>query len=252
MRDMKLELVETEETTKASVNDILDYASFAAQHRSPSDTNELHVFEKYQAARMLLTAGFETLLDPQIVSDKDKTRSKVDSAGIDPDTGNITVVFCATSRPDESLWQSLRTIARSDNANAIVLSPEDVDEAAVRKQIPGALENGKISLETIGWFEDNLESTLQETIRMLELLVNETRIRMLAPLFQKSTAKKEYRTRINPKLVYENLNSLSEAGLVDESQQGTYALSQFGKTMLGEFITFLEKTRRILDESKQH
>jgi hypothetical protein len=248
---MRLQLVENEGTTKASVNDILDYASFAAQHRRPTDTNELQVFEKFHAARMLVATGFDTFLNAQVVSERDDKPIKVDAAAVDPQTGNITLVFCESSTPSESLWPALQFVTKSNNANVIVLSSEGLAEETLRTQVPGALETGKVSLETIGWFEDNLENTLQETLHMLELLVNETRIRMLAPLFQKSTAKKEYRERINPKLVYSNLNSLSEAGLVDEPLQGTYQLSQFGKTMLGEFITFLEKTRRILDESKQ-
>ena len=77
-------------------------------------------------------------------------------------------------------------------------------------------------------------------------------MRMLAPLFQKTGAKRDYRSKINPKLVYKNLSVLVEAGLVDEMQGGTYELSQFGKSILAEFITFLEKTRKTLDSvSKQ-
>jgi len=75
-------------------------------------------------------------------------------------------------------------------------------------------------------------------------------MRMLAPLLEKSEAKRNYRTRINPKLVYHNIAALSDAGLLDESNEGTYDLSQLGKTILTEFITFLEKTRKTLGESK--
>lgn len=248
---MNLHLAKNKDTTRASVNHILDYASFAAKHRRPTDINELQTFEKFHAARMLLTTGFDVFLDAQVVPGKDNKPIKVDAAAIDPQTGNITLVFCESSTSSESLWPALQVVARSSNTNAIVLSSKGLDETTLRTQVPGALESGRVSLETIGWFEDDLETNLQETLRMMELLVNETRIRMLAPLFQKDTAKKDYRERINPKLVYSNLTSLSEAGLVDESLQGTYQLSQFGKTILGEFITFLEKTRRILDESKQ-
>src|SRR5439155_18850368 len=38
--------------------------------------------------------------------------------------------------------------------------------------------------------------------------------------------------------------------LLDESIEGAYELSQFGKTVLAEFITFLEKTRKTLNESR--
>ncbi len=69
---------------------------------------------------------------------------------------------------------------------------------------------------------------------------------MLAPLFMKTAAKREYRAMINPKLVYENLSVLQHAGLVDEVQDGTYDLSELGKTVVADFIAFLEKTRRTL------
>ena len=105
-----------------------------------------------------------------------------------------------------------------------------------------------MQVETLGWFEDTLEQTLQQTLRTIELLVNETRMRMLAPLLQKSALKREFRARINPKLVYHNLTALSEAGIVDEPVEGTYELSQLGKTVLPEFIAFLEKTRKTLDD----
>lgn len=177
-------------------------------------------------------------------------RIHADACGIDPDTGLITLVFCETGAPDDSFWPMLQIVTESDNTKAIVLSTTSLDDSIVKSHLPGGLEAGKVQLKTIGWFEDSLGKSLQETLRLIELLVNETRMRMLAPLFYKKTGKKELRAHINPKLVYSNLNTLSEAGLVDESDQGRYELSPFGKTVLGEFIAFLERTRRILDESK--
>src|SRR3989442_13934258 len=105
-------------------------------------------------------------------------------------------------------------------------------------------------MDELVWFYDTFEETFLDTISLIELLGNETRMRMLAPLLEKSGAKRDYRTRINPKLVYHNISALSDAGLLDENNEGTYELSQFGKTVLAEFITFLEKTRKTLDESK--
>jgi DNA-binding transcriptional ArsR family regulator len=125
-----------------------------------------------------------------------------------------------------------------------------LDQPALRESVRVALERGKATMEVLGWFDDTFEETFRETLGLIELLGNETRMRMLVPLLEKSGAKKDYRTRINPKLVYHNISALSDAGLVDENSEGTYELSQFGKTILAEFITFLEKTRKTLDESK--
>jgi hypothetical protein len=193
------------------------------------------------------------LLNPKIVFDKRKQPLKVDVAAVDPQTGNITVVFCNPSSANDAFWTALQIITRSQNGRAIVFSTEQIDQSIVRRKIPGAIETGKVTLESVGWFEDTLHGPMLDALRMLEVLVNETRIRMLTPLFRKTTTnKKEYRSKINPKLVYSNLDTLSEAGFLNKAEeQGAYELSDFGKTMLGEFLAFLEKTRRILDESKQ-
>jgi DNA-binding transcriptional ArsR family regulator len=130
----------------------------------------------------------------------------------------------------------------------LILSPEEIAPDLIEEEAPGALIRGKVQVETLGWFDDTLDRTLQQTLRTIELLVNETRMRMLAPLLQRSALKREFRARINPKLVYYNLIALSEAGIVDEPVEGTYELSQLGKTVLPEFIAFLEKTRKTLDD----
>ncbi len=73
-------------------------------------------------------------------------------------------------------------------------------------------------------------------------------MRMLTPLFRKTSAKREHRAVINPKLGYKNLSVLLGAGLVDE-HEGNCELSRLGKTILAEFPTFLEKTGKTLDSS---
>ncbi len=245
---MKLKLVETEETQRVSLHDILDYGLFSRQYRNLADANELRVFEKFHAARLLLREGLDAYLNVTIAGDDEASTIQADACGVNGD--RIIAVFCPISEPNESTWRSVRTINRSQNARALILSPQPLDTATIQRQVPGGLESGKVKLEILGWFDDTLEETFQQTLRIIELLVNETRMRMLAPLFHKSAVKKEYRAKINPKLVYHNLTALSEAGLVDEPLEGTYELSQFGKTVLAEFITFLEKTRRTLHTYK--
>jgi DNA-binding transcriptional ArsR family regulator len=160
----------------------------------------------------------------------------------------LVVVFCSAGLPEDSVWKNVRLISQSQNAQSLILSPEEIDPDLIEEEAPRALDMGKIQIETLGWFEDTLERTLQQTLRTIELLVNETRMRMLAPLLQKSALKRDFRARINPKLVYHNLTALSEAGIVDEPVEGTFELSQLGKTVLPEFIAFLEKTRKTLDD----
>ena len=178
--------------------------------------------------------------------DDDHSTIEADVAGVK--NGEMIVAFCSASLPEDSVWTSVRLISQSQNARSLILSPEEISPDLIEEEVPRGLDMGKLQIETLGWFEDTLEQTLQQTLRTIELLVNETRMRMLAPLLQKSALTRDFRARINPKLVYHNLTALSEAGIVDEPVEGTFELSQLGKTVLPEFIAFLEKTRKTLDD----
>jgi DNA-binding transcriptional ArsR family regulator len=178
--------------------------------------------------------------------DDDHSTIEADVAGVK--NGEMIVAFCSASLPEDSVWTSVRLISQSQNARSLILSPEEISPDLIEEEVPRGLDMGKLQIETLGWFEDTLERTLQQTLRTIELLVNETRMRMLAPLLQKSALTRDFRARINPKLVYHNLTALSEAGIVDEPVEGTFELSQLGKTVLPEFIAFLEKTRKTLDD----
>ena len=207
---------------------------------------ELEVFEKYIASRILLGKGFDTYLDPVLKGDDDHSTIEADVAGVK--NGEMIIAFCSASLPEDSVWTSVRLISQSQNARSLILSPEEISPDLIEEEVPRGLDMGKLQIETLGWFEDTLERTLQQTLRTIALLVNETRMRMLAPLLQKSALTRDFRARINPKLVYHNLTALSEAGIVDEPVEGTFELSQLGKTVLPEFIAFLEKTRKTLDD----
>jgi DNA-binding transcriptional ArsR family regulator len=227
----------------------LDYGTFSNRFGDQANDKELEIFQKYIASRMLLGKGFDTYLDPSLERDDDRSSVEADVCGVKKD--EIIVVFCSATLPEASVWSSIRLISQSQNARSVILSPEEITPDLIEEEVPGALDKGKIQIETLGWFEDNLERTLQQTLRTIELLVNETRMRMLAPLLQKSALKRDFRARINPKLVYHNLTALSEAGIVNEPVEGTFELSQLGKTVLPEFIAFLENTRKTLGDYRQ-
>jgi len=190
----------------------------------------------------------DAYLDAKLTPDDSSQTMTVDVCGAK--NGTLIAVFCQTAGLDEPLASSIETINKAQNASAMILLPRELDQPALKESMRAALEKGKVTMEVLGWFDDTFEETFRETLGLIELLGNETRMRMLAPLLEKSGAKRDYRTRINPKLVYHNIAALSDAGLLDESNEGTYDLSQLGKTILTEFITFLEKTRKTLGESK--
>ncbi len=246
---MNLKIDPAKNAARVSPSDVLDYGTFSGRHRLSTESSEFHLFEKFHAARLLLREGLEVYLDPKIDADDASPSIQPDACGVKGD--RITLVFCTPAKPNESTWLAIRTVNRAENARSIILSPEELARGEVQKQVPGIHENEKVKFETLGWFDDTLEETFQRTLKLIELVVNETRMRMLAPLFQKPSDKKEYRSRINPKLVYHNLTALSQAGLVDESIRGTYELSSLGKTVMAEFISFLEKTRRTLDDYEE-
>jgi DNA-binding transcriptional ArsR family regulator len=236
------------ETQRVFPQDILDYQTFVRRHENTRQSNELKQFERFHGARRLISQEMDTYLDANLTTEKPARVMKTDVCGVK--NGNLTAIFCPSAGIDNSLERSIEIINQSQNASAIILLPRDTDQPGLTKPLKEAITEGKATMEVLGWLDDNLETTFRETLGLIELLGNETRIRMLAPLLEKSGAKKDYRTKINPKLVYHNLSALSEAGILDENTEGTYELSKFGKTVLAEFITFLEKTRKTLDETR--
>ena len=244
---MMLRLIPSTTAEHVSPRDILDFETFNRKHPVHSGANDLKQFERFHASRRLISQDMDTYLNARIGSADNDDQMIVDVCGVKEKS--LTAVFCQTGELS-SLSESIMIINKSRNANAIVILPRQLDRHAVDPQLRAAIDNGKATMEVLGWFNDSFEATFRETLSLIELLGNETRMRMLAPLLEKSGAKKDYRTRINPKLVYHNISALSVAGLLDENNEGTYDLSQFGKTILAEFITFLEKTRKALDDSK--
>ncbi len=156
---------------------------------------------------------------------------------------SLTLRLCGSGRLDPSLHRTLQMAYTSQNVRAVILAPMALNTQVIEELLPGEFQSGKIAVEPLAWFDDHLDKTLQETLRLIDFLGNETRMRMLTLLFRKTSGKREYRALINPKLVYKNLLVLLEVGLVDE-HEGSYELSGLGKTILAEFITFLEKTRK--------
>ena len=245
---MNLELVRRPAPKRVSPQSVLDYETFASRFHETQDIRGLKLFEKFITASKLIREGYDTYLDPSFKTSDKTTSFQADAAGIKDN--QILVAFCTTNEPDEKLWNAMKQVTASDNARAVVVSAHGLDHETVEGKVPGAIGKGKIEIETLGWFDDTLEEALRQTLRTIELMVNETRMRMIAPLLGKSALKKEFRARINPKLVYHNIAELSKAGILDEPSEGTYGLSRMGETVLAEFLMFLERTRRTLNDQK--
>jgi hypothetical protein len=245
---MNLVLVQRPAPKRVSPQSVLDYETFARRFHEAEDIRGLKLFEQFITASRLIREGYDTYLDPVFKLGINSPSFQADAGGIKED--EILVAFCTTTEPDEKQWNAVEQVSESENASALIVTAHGVDSDTIEEKVPGAIDKGKIEVETLGWFDDTLEETLRQTLHTIELMVNETRMRMLAPLLQKSALKKEFRARINPKLVYHNIAELSKAGILDEPSEGTYELSRMGETVLAEFLMFLERTRRTLDDRK--
>ncbi len=246
---MILELRQSNAGQRVTPPDTVDYQRFCARHPAMPGTSELRVFERFYGARALISDGLETYIDATIIDPEDGSSIQADLCGISGD--RLDIVFCESGHPASSLVKFLEKVQDSENARATIISPPNIELQASKPKSTSSAETPRVSFEFLDWFDEDFDRTLRETLRIIDVIGNETRMKMLVPLFRKAGMKKEYRARINPKLVYQNLAVLLDSGIVDESEEGTYELSDMGKSVLVEFITFLEKTRRTLDAASR-
>jgi predicted transcriptional regulator len=85
----------------------------------------------------------------------------------------------------------------------------------------------------------------------MDVLTNETRVKMLLPLLEQPQGKRHFREDINPKLIYENVPLLQTHKLIDELSDDLYGLTTMGKMILGEYLAFVEKVRHLLEQERE-
>jgi hypothetical protein len=216
-----------------------------------TDENELHMLEKFQAARSMIQRGLQnTLVSATLTTIPETERTlDVDVCGIDRD--NLNLVFCETGPVDENLFQNLELVEDAENANATLIFPSRVDTSEIADRFPEAVESGKFEVQMLPWRERAIDRTFREALEIMDLLGNETRVRMLVPLLERPHGKRHYRAEINPKLVYENVTSLLTHRLIDELDDDTYGLTTIGKQIFCEYMAFVERVRRVLEENRQ-
>lgn len=248
---MRLAVVESSRTGRVLPVHILDYMAFRNAFGSQEDKTELHILEKYQAARWMIQQGLQNTLVSATLRTVPETghRLNVDVCGIDKE--HLDLVFCETGPADENLFQSLELVDDSENSNAILLFPSKIDTAEIAARFPEAVESGKFAIQRLLWRERGLDRTFRQALEIMDLLGNETRFRMLMPLLERPHGKRHYRAEINPKLVYENVTSLLTHRIIDELDDDTYGLTPVGKQIFCEYMAFVERVRRVLEENKE-
>lgn len=248
---LRLAILESSRTARVLPVHILDYMAFRAAFGTEEDENELHMLEKFHAARWLVQQGLkETLVSPKLRTIPETNRT-IDADVCGVDDGNMNLIFCQTGPADERLFQNLEVVQDAENANAILLFPSRINTDEVDDRFPDAVESGKFEVQRLPWRERAIDQTLHEAFEIMDLLGNETRVRMLVPLLEGPHGKRHYRTEINPKLVYENVTSLLTHRFINELDDDTYGLTPVGKQIFCEYMAFLEKIRRVLEKNRE-
>jgi hypothetical protein len=230
---------------------MLDYMAFREAFGSEADETELHMLEKFHAARSMIQRGFQDTFVSATLSTIPETERvlDVDVCGIGGD--NLNLVFCETGPVSESLFHSLELVEDAENADATLIFPSRIDTNEISERFPEAVQSGKFEIEHLPWRERAVDRTFREALEIMDLLGNETRVRMLVPLLERPHGKRHYRAEINPKLVYENVTSLLTHRLIDELEDDTYGFTQAGRQIFCEYMAFVERVRRVLEENRE-
>ena len=228
---------------------VVNYTAFREDFRTDEDESELHLLEKFHAARVLSQSGdVDTFVGPILYDpEKHSHRFTPDLAGVEG--GTVTAVFCETRAPDEALLKDLGVIDEAENSKAVVVYPSRVNSNPIDSRFPDAVDSGKFVIEHLNWRDRGLERAFREALELMDLLCNETRVKMLLPLLEAPQGKKNFREGINPKLIYENVPLLRAHKLIAELSDDLYDLTPIGKTILGEYLAFVEKVRDLLEKA---
>jgi len=230
---------------------VLDYEAFKEDFQSREDESELHLLEKFHAARTLSrSGGIDTFVDAALYdAEKHIRRFTADLVGLGDN--RIIAVFCETKPPDETLMRDLEVVDESENSKAVVVYPFKVNSEPIDSKFHSAVNTGKVVIEHLNWRDRGLERAFREVLELMEVLTNETRVKMLLPLLEQPQGKKHFREDINPKLIYENVPLLRTHKLISELADDLYDLTPMGKNILCEYLAFVEKVRHLLEEEKR-
>jgi len=183
------------------------------------------------------------LVDPE----KHSQKLTADLAGVEGEM--LTAVFCETKPPDEALLKELEVVDGAENSKAVVVYPFRVNSESIGSRFPKAVETGRFVIERLNWRDRGLEKAFRQALELMDLLCNETRVKMLLPLLEHPQGKKNFREEINPKLIYENVPLLRTHKLINELSDDLYDLTPIGKTILGEYLAFVEKVRDLMEKA---
>jgi hypothetical protein len=227
----------------------VDYHAFEEKFGN-NQGSELQTFEKFYAVRYLIEQGCSrlfvntSLIEPNKKGDRQPVLS-VDVCGECND--DIVVVFCETSQPTDELFEKLNKVVAVENVRTVMLYPFKVDAVALTRFFSEQFDSGQFTIEAVHWLDDDSEDVFETALDLVTLLGNRTRMSMLLPLLKEPRKKSHFRLSVNPKLVYENISMLMSHRLVEEFNENEYDLTPIGRQVMGEYLAFLHKVKKILE-----
>jgi len=230
---------------------VLDYAAFRQDFGVSEGESELHLLEKFHATRILSgNEDVDTFIDP-VLYDPEHHDRKVTSDVAGVEDGKLTAVFCETKPPGKELLRDLHVIDEAENSRAVVVYPFRVNSSDIDANFKEAVNSGRFVVEHLNWQDRVMEKAFRQAIELIDLLCNETRAKMLIPLLERPHGKKDFREEINPKLIYENVPLLRTRRIIAELEDDLYDLTPLGKSIMGEYLAFVEKVRKLIERTEK-
>ena len=136
---------------------VVNYTAFRDDFHVKEDESEIHLLEKFHAARSLSQDGdVDTFIDPVLYDpERHSHRVTADLAGIEED--NVTAVFCETQPPGEALMKDLEMIDEAENSKAVVVYPFKVESGAIDVKFRNSVNSGKFMIEHLNWSDKSIE-----------------------------------------------------------------------------------------------
>ena len=114
---------------------VINYSTFRDDFRS-QDESEIHLLEKFHAARALSQSGdMDTFIEP-VLYDPGRQARRLTTDLVGVEGGNLTAVFCETQPPGESLMKDLEVVEEADNSKAVMVYPFKVDSGSIDAEVP--------------------------------------------------------------------------------------------------------------------
>ena len=117
---------DTPKPLEVKPRDIMDYGAFRRKFPKDKAESELHLAERFHAAKILFERDNEHVyvevpLKTEGGASEVQRTITADVCGVNSE--GLTLVFCVTSPPTEELLEKLRVVEKATNARALILYP---------------------------------------------------------------------------------------------------------------------------------